>query len=186
MLRPHVRIAGCAPWTHVSPPRPHGLEDLPGENGERRTLKFLVRHVARHDPIVLSHAFDHEVLDEAANAHLEPVERIGERRPYHDIAVASFFLDLIEEDTVFLRELRPEALVQDLDDLREGRLLVLRLPGAGFGRGLDVLRFAVRYIDGTRVHARQPIVLKRHLVAHPDHRVVAIDRQVGQRKRPKL
>ena len=63
-----------------------------------------------------------------ANAHLEPVKRIGERGAYHDIAVAGFFLDLIEEETVFLRELRPEALVQDLDDLRAGRLLVLRLP----------------------------------------------------------
>lgn len=106
---------------------------------KNRTLKFLIRHIARHDLVVVRHPLDHEILDQLPNPQLELVQWIGQRRLNHLIVLAGFFFDLLEKEPVFFGKLCAEALVQHLDDLRQRRFPILGLAGADVDEAFDVL-----------------------------------------------
>jgi len=92
------------------------------------------------------------------------------------LALAGPLLDLLEEESVLLSELRAESLVEHLDDRGQRRFVVLRLPRSDFRRALDVLSLAFLHHDCAREHALQPVVLERHLITHLDDRRVTIER----------
>jgi hypothetical protein len=93
-----------------------GLEDIACQDRKGRALKVAIGHVASHDLIILAHALDHQILDQLADAELKLVERVGECS-LNDLRIpARPFLDLLEEEAILLGKLRPETLVQQLDD----------------------------------------------------------------------
>ena len=73
------------------------IEDLLGQDWERRTLKLLIGHVACDDFVVLGHALDHEVFNELTNAQLELVERVCECGLDNLTILAGLLLDLLEK-----------------------------------------------------------------------------------------
>jgi hypothetical protein len=144
----------------------------------------MICHVARDDLVVFSHPLDHEVLDQLANAQLEFVERVCERRLDDLIVLARLLLDLLEKEAVFIREMCAKELVQDLDDLGERRFLIFRFAGPHIGGALDRLRFTLPDLNGTRVETFQPVVLKSYLIANLDDRGVTSGRQLREQESP--
>ena len=85
--------------------------------GKAEFLKLLIVHIARDNLVVVGHSLDHEFLDQLADSKLELVERIGPCRSDNFFILHSLFLDLLEEESIFLGEVGPESVIQHLDDL---------------------------------------------------------------------
>jgi hypothetical protein len=143
---------------------PYRVKDFARQNGVGCRLEITITHVPRHDFVVIAHTLDHEILDRLANAEFELVQRIGKSGMNHLLVLDSFLPNLLEEEPIFLSELRSEAVVQYFNDLRQRGLLVSRLATANLGRTLDCLRVTLLEINRSSVDALQAVVLEFDLI----------------------
>ena len=125
------------------------------------------------DPAVLVHPLDHQVEDLLPDRQGEVVEGVGPGL-LEDLLVSPRLLgDLVEEELVGLRERRAEALVQDVDDLGEGRDVVLRFSAPDLERAVDRRRFADREVNPSLAVLLQTVVVQGDLSLKVERLTVA-------------
>ena len=88
------------------------LENLFRQDRKRRSLKLAVVHIPGDDFVVLSHALNHQILDQLAHPQLELVKGIGHGGLDHLAIAGSPCLDLVKEQPVLFGEGGAEALVE--------------------------------------------------------------------------
>ena len=117
-----------------------------------------------------------------AEAEGELLVGVGLGHAAHVLVADGALLDLLEEQAVLVGEVRAEAVVEALDDLRERGRVLLGVARADLLRACDVHAGLLGDGDHARRDALQAVVLELHVVAEVDRRAVAAHAQVREQR----
>ena len=122
------------------------------------------------DVLVLIHAFDEQILQQALEHELELVARVDRGRLPQTVVGHGRFDDLVEEELIGLVEVRAETLVHDVDELRKRYGLRPHQAAADLSGAVEGSSLAIPKRDGSLADLLQAVVLEPYLVIEPVRR----------------